>query len=115
MRPICVYGIEVDTKAYLQAPRRAHMICSPAFQQSKGADHMAEKTLKKGDHVSWDASQGKVEGEVVRKVTSTAKVKGHTAKASKEEPQYEVKSDKTGTKAIHKPEELKKSTTKKST
>jgi hypothetical protein len=70
---------------------------------------MAEKTLKKGDHVSWDAPQGKVEGEVVRKVTGTAKVKGHTAKASKAEPQYEVKSDKTGAKAIHKPEELKKS------
>jgi hypothetical protein len=53
------------------------------------------------------AGQGR--REVVRKVTGTAKVKGHTAKASKAEPQYEVKSDKTGAKAIHKPEELKKS------
>ena len=68
------------------------------------------KSLKKGDAVEWDSSQGKVEGKVVSKVTGTKMVKGHTAKASAEEPQYEVESAKTGAKAIHKPEELKKKT-----
>lgn len=66
------------------------------------------KELKKGDKVEWDSSGGHSTGEVVSKVTKDAKVKGHTAKASKEEPQYKVKSGKSGKEAIHKPEELKK-------
>jgi hypothetical protein len=45
---------------------------------------------------------------VVKKETGAAKVKGHTAKASKGEPQYRVKSDKSGKEAVHKPEALKK-------
>ena len=69
---------------------------------------MATKTLKTGDKVKWGTSQGETHGTVVKKETKTAKVKGHTAKASKEEPQYRVKSDKSGKEAIHKPEELKK-------
>ena len=69
---------------------------------------MAGKTLKKGDKVAWDSAGGHSTGEVVAKVTGMAKVKGHTAKASPEEPQYKVKSDKSGKTAIHKPEELKK-------
>lgn len=68
---------------------------------------MADKTFKKGDKVEWDSSGGSASGEVVEKVTKETKVKGHTAKASKEEPQYKVKTE-SGKEAIHKPEELKK-------
>lgn len=64
--------------------------------------------LKKGDHVEWNTSQGKTAGTVTKKVTGTAKAGGHTAKASSGDPQYEVKSDKTGKTAIHKPDALKK-------
>lgn len=64
--------------------------------------------LKKGDHVTWDTAQGKTEGTVEKKLTSTTKIKGHTAKPTKDDPQYLVKSDKTGAKAAHKPTELKK-------
>lgn len=66
------------------------------------------KVPKKGDKVSWDTSQGKTEGTVEKTVTSTTKVKGHTAKATKEDPQVLVKSAKSGKQAVHKPEELKK-------
>lgn len=66
------------------------------------------KTLKAGDKVRWDTAQGETHGTVVKKETKATKVKGHTAKASKEEPQYRVRSDKTGKEAVHKPEELKK-------
>ena len=69
---------------------------------------MAEKSFKAGDKVSWDSSGGHSTGKVVEKVTGTAKMKGHTAKASKDDPQYKVKSDKSGKEAIHKPSELKK-------
>ena len=70
---------------------------------------MATKdTLKAGDKVAWDSSGGHSTGKVVKKVTSTEHVKGHTAKASKDDPQFKVKSDKSGKEAIHKAAELKK-------
>ncbi len=63
---------------------------------------------KQGDKVSWGTPQGKTEGTVEKIVTSTTKVKGHTAKATKEHPEVLVKSSKSGKQAVHKPEELKK-------
>ena len=66
------------------------------------------KLPKKGDEVKWGTSGGETEGTVEKVVTSTTKVKGHTAKATKEEPQVLVKSAKSGKEAVHKPEELKK-------
>lgn len=67
-----------------------------------------DKKLNKGDEVSWETSQGKTHGEVVKKQTSPTKIKGHKVDASPEEPQYIVKSDKTGAKAAHKAKALKK-------
>ena len=65
-------------------------------------------SLKTGDKVKWNTTQGETNGTIVKKETGTAKVKGHVAKASKDEPQYRVKSAKSGKEAIHHPEELKK-------
>ena len=66
------------------------------------------KNLKSGDHVKWDTPQGETTGTVVKKETGTTKAGGHTAKASKDDPQYRVKSDKSGKEAVHKPDALKK-------
>lgn len=66
------------------------------------------KSVKAGDEVTWNTSQGKTKGKVEKVVTSKTKVGGHVAKASKEEPQAVVKSAKTGKKAVHKPASLKK-------
>ena len=66
-------------------------------------------TLSKGDKVQWQTPQGRTEGKVTRKVTGTAKAGGHVAKASPDDPQYEVKSSKSGKAAIHKASALKKS------
>jgi len=66
------------------------------------------KTLKAGDHVKWNTPQGQTTGKVVRKETSSTKVGGHEVKASKDDPQYRVKSDKSGKEAVHKPDALKK-------
>jgi hypothetical protein len=66
------------------------------------------KNLKVGDKVKWDTPQGETRGTVVKKETSTAKVKGHTAKASASHPEFRVKSSKSGKEAIHRPEELRK-------
>jgi hypothetical protein len=67
-----------------------------------------EKTFKTGDKVTWDSSQGEVHGTVEKKLTAPTKIKSFEAKASKEHPEYLVKSDKTGAEAAHKPEELRK-------
>lgn len=69
---------------------------------------MPEKSFKAGDKVSWDHSQGTSEGRVVRRQTTPTKIKGHKVAASKENPEYIVKSDKTGALAAHKPQELRK-------
>ncbi len=68
---------------------------------------MAE-TLKKGDKVTWETSQGETEGTVEKKLTSEREIKGHKVKASPENPEILVKSDKTGAEAAHKPDALKK-------
>ena len=68
---------------------------------------MSDK-LKKGDKVSWNTSQGKTSGTVEKKLTSDTDIKSHHVSASKDDPQYKVKSDKTGAKAAHKPSALTK-------
>jgi Hypervirulence associated proteins TUDOR domain len=66
------------------------------------------KQFKPGDRVNWDTPQGETRGKVVRKLTSKTRIKGHTAKADPEHPQYLVESEKSGTRAAHKPDALKK-------
>ncbi|MBY3049205.1 DUF2945 domain-containing protein [Rhizobium laguerreae] len=66
------------------------------------------KQLKRGDEVSWNTSQGKTKGNVIRKQTSQTKIKGHTVKATVAEPQYIVESEKSGKRAAHKPDQLRK-------
>jgi hypothetical protein len=70
---------------------------------------MAEdKTFKKGDKVEWDTSQGATHGTVEKKLTSPMQIKGHKVAASPENPEYLVKSEKSGKEAAHKPDELRK-------
>jgi hypothetical protein len=69
--------------------------------------------LKKGDRVEWSTPQGKTTGKVKEKVTGEKSVankgqKGQTVKGSKEDPRYVVESDKSGKRAAHKGEALKK-------
>lgn len=69
---------------------------------------MAAKELKPGDKVEWDSSGGHSVGKVVKKVTSPTAIKGHKVAASKDNPEFIVKSDKSGAEAAHKPGSLKK-------
>jgi hypothetical protein len=64
--------------------------------------------FKKGDKVAWNSSQGKVEGTVERKLTRPTRIKQHDVAASSDNPEYLVKSDKTGAEAAHKPGALRK-------
>ncbi|MFH9264757.1 MULTISPECIES: DUF2945 domain-containing protein [unclassified Streptomyces] len=67
---------------------------------------MTEKKLSKGDDVVWRSHGQDVEGSVTGRIEKRTKRAGRTVDASEEEPQYEVRSDKTGRKAVHRPESL---------
>jgi hypothetical protein len=60
------------------------------------------KRFEVGDHVSWNSEAGRVSGTIVAVHTSDFAYKGYTHHASKAEPQYEIKSDKTDHIAAHK-------------
>jgi Hypervirulence associated proteins TUDOR domain len=64
--------------------------------------------LKKGDHVRWNSHGGTAEGTVQRVITTDTEAAGRRVRADEDDPQYEVKSDKSGGSAVHKPGALKK-------
>jgi hypothetical protein len=64
--------------------------------------------FKKGDKVTWQSHGSTAEGHVEKKITSDTEEAGRTVKASKDEPQYKVRSEKSGGDAVHKPSALKK-------
>lgn len=60
------------------------------------------KRFKVGDHVRWNSEAGHVSGTIIAVHTSDFDYKGHTHHASEDEPQYEIRSDKTDHVAAHK-------------
>ena len=66
--------------------------------------------FKKGDKVEWSSHGNTVKGEVEKKITSDehSEEAGRDVKASEDDPQYLVKSDKSGGEAAHKPDALDK-------
>ena len=66
------------------------------------------KELHDGDEVTWQSHGQTVHGEVEGKITERTEAAGRTVDASADEPQYKVKSAKTGREAVHKPDALKR-------
>src|SRR5450631_4485684 len=66
------------------------------------------RTFRRGDHVEWNSEAGLVRGTIQKVVTSEITFKGYQRHASKQEPQYVIKSDKTDHLAMHKGSALKK-------
>jgi hypothetical protein len=62
----------------------------------------------KGDKVTWSSHGGTAEGEVLEEITSDTEAAGRTVRASKDDPQYRVRSEKSGGEAVHKASALKK-------
>ena len=73
---------------------------------------MKTKRFKVGDHVTWSSEAGRVSGRIISVHTRDVDYKGHTRHASPEDPQYEIKSDKTDHVAMHKGAALKRLRTK---
>ena len=69
---------------------------------------MVGDDFKVGDYVEWNSEAGRVQGTIKKKIISEIEFKGYTVHASKEEPQYLIKSNKTEHLAMHKGSALKK-------
>ena len=68
---------------------------------------MAQR-FKTGDRVSWNSEADRRRGKIVRVHTKNVNYKGYTHHASKDEPQYEIKSEKTDHIALHKGRALRR-------
>ena len=55
-----------------------------------------------GDHVSWNSEAGRVSGRIIAVHTSDFDYKGYRHHASEDDPQYEIRSDRTDHIAAHK-------------
>lgn len=64
--------------------------------------------FSKGDEVEWDSHGGTAVGVVERRITERTEAGGRTVDASEDEPQYLVRSHKSGGTAVHKPGALRK-------
>lgn len=69
---------------------------------------MAER-FKVGDHVTWNSEAGHVSGTIIRVHTTDFDYKGYTHHASPDDPQYEIRSDRTAHIAAHKGSALRRS------
>ncbi len=64
------------------------------------------KAFKVGDHVTWNSEAGRVSGTIIKVHTKDFDYKGYTHHATRDAPQYEIKSDKTDHIAAHKGDAL---------
>ncbi|MFF5494452.1 DUF2945 domain-containing protein [Streptomyces aquilus] len=78
-----------------------------AKKEKKAEKSAGGDTFTRGDAVTWSSHGGTAEGKVVRKLTRRTEAAGRTVAASPDDPQYEVRSDKSGGTAVHKPSALR--------
>jgi hypothetical protein len=77
--------------------RDLSLICGISVRAS-----IMAKAFKVGDHVSWNSEAGRVRGRILRVHKKDVNYKGYVHHASPDDPQYEIKSDKTAHVALHK-------------
>lgn len=61
-----------------------------------------------GDHVRWNSEAGRVAGTITKVHVEDIDFKGYTHHASPDDPQYEIKSDKSEHIALHKSSALRR-------
>jgi hypothetical protein len=77
----------------------ARRVWNPRMDREGGAG-MAHR-FHVGDHVTWNSEAGHVSGTVTKVHTEDFDYKGHTRRASRDDPQYEIESDTTDHIAAH--------------
>ncbi|MEU8382451.1 DUF2945 domain-containing protein [Streptosporangium sp. NPDC048865] len=71
-------------------------------------DKRKQDDLDVGDEVTWESHGSSTSGKVEKKITKRTEEAGRTVDASADDPQYLVRSDKSGKTAVHKPSALRK-------
>lgn len=66
-----------------------------------------KRNFKIDDHVIWSSEAGHVSGRIVKVHTKDVNYKGYIHHATDDDPQFEIKSDKTDHVALHKATALK--------
>jgi hypothetical protein len=66
------------------------------------------RTFKVGDHVTWNSEAGRVAGTIKKVHRKDLRWKGYVHHASPDDPQYEIKSDRSDHVALHKSSALKR-------
>jgi hypothetical protein len=76
----------------------------PIFQQVAGLlrGMVMPAKFRVGSRVRWNSEAGRVNGKIVKLHREDVTYKGYVHHASKQDPQYEIKSDKTDHVALHK-------------
>jgi hypothetical protein len=69
-----------------------------------------KRSFRIGDHVTWNSEAGRVSGTIITVYTRDVDYKGYTHHASRDDPQYEIRSDTTDHIALHKGTALKRTT-----
>ena len=64
--------------------------------------------FKIGDHVTWNSETGYVSGTITKIHNNNFDYKGYTHHVTEDDPQYEIKSDKTDHVSVHKGKALTK-------
>ncbi|WP_439664318.1 DUF2945 domain-containing protein [Lentzea sp. HUAS TT2] len=72
---------------------------------------MTKHPYEPGDQVEWSSHGSRTHGEVEEEITSETRAAGRKVKASEDEPQYRVRSAKSGKDAVHKPSALRRRST----
>jgi len=78
------------------------------MQRSNSIGTEMAKRLKVGNHVTWNSEAGHVSGKIIKVHIRDHDYKGHMHRCTEDDPQYEIKSDKTDHIAMHKGAVLKK-------
>ncbi len=78
------------------------------MDEAEGEGDARCRNISRSDHVRWNSEAGRVSGTIVKKHTRDTEYKGHKRHCTKDEPQYEIRSDKTDHIAMHKGDALEK-------
>ncbi len=89
--------------------RGEHEMADDSGEKVRQGDKVQQgDELRKGDEVTWSSHGTEVSGTVEKKITAETEEAGRKVKAGPDNPQYEVKSAKSGKEAVHKPSALHK-------
>jgi hypothetical protein len=108
MREYGVTAEDVCKRALALLENRGRLKAEPWRRIGNRRQTDMTKRFNVGDHVTWNSEAGHVSGRIIKVHKKNLSYKGYIHHASKEEPQYEIKSDKTDHIAIHKRSALKK-------